>query len=183
MAKTKGTNLVEMVKFLRAQREASLELMPEPLRHYLDENVSVASWYPEEDVIDLVKVTIQLIPETDEDPLVVVGRINALQHVKGAYNHLFDSPELATLPIRANALWQSMHDSGEFRVALADGEATAEVTGYACPSPEMCVMIRPYIEELFHASGIEKVLVEKRACCLEGDSTCRYHVLWDSAEA
>jgi hypothetical protein len=62
---------------------------------------------------------------------------------------------------------------------MDDGEATAEVVGFAATSPEMCVMIRPYVEELFRATGIEKVTVEKRLCCLEGASSCRYHVSWD----
>lgn len=182
MAMAKGINFVDMVKFLRSQRAAALGLMPESLRHYLDDRISVASWYPEEDMIGLVRVLVQLMPETDEDPLVVIGRINARQHVKGAYNHLFTSSELGTLPLRAVALWKSMHDSGDFRVVMGEGEATAEITGYASPSPEMCVMIRPYLEELFRATGIEKARVEKRSCCREGDSSCRYHVVWESGD-
>ncbi len=180
MGNAKGINLVEMVKFLRVRRAEALELLPESLHHYLDENINVASWYPEADMIGLVRVLAKFIPETDEEPLVLIGRINARQHVdEGPYKHLFDNAELATLPLCAVALWKSMHDSGTFRVVLGKGEATAEVSGYDDPSPEMCLMIRPYIEELFRASGIEKVKVEKRACCLEGDSACRYHVDWE----
>jgi len=183
MANAKGINFVDMVKFLRSQRAAALELMPESLRHYLDERINLAAWYPEEDMIGLVRVLARLMPKSDEDPLVLIGRINARQHVKGAYSHLFNSSDLATLPRRAIALWKSMHDSGDFRVVMGDGEATAEIAGYAYPSPEMCVMTRPYLEELFRASGIEKIHVEKRACCLESDSACRYHVAWDAVDA
>ena len=183
MANAKGINLVDMVKFLRAQRETSLPLLPAPLRHYLDETINIAAWYPEEDMIGLVRVLAQLMPQTGEEPLVLIGRINAREHVKGAYNHLFENGQLSTLPIRAKALWKSMHDSGDFRLAMADGEATAEVVGYAYPTPEMCVMIRPYVEELFRATGIEKIHVEKRSCCREGDAACRYHVTWSSPES
>jgi hypothetical protein len=182
MANAKGMNFVGMVKFLRGQREASLELLPESLRHYLDDRISVASWYPEKDMIGLVNVLAKLMPETDEDPLVMIGRINAREHVKGAYNHLFESPRPESLPLRANALWKSMHDTGEFRVVMSDSEATAEVSGYADPSPEMCVMIRPYTEELFRASGLKDIFVEKRSCCREGASVCQYYVSWNAIE-
>ncbi|MGH0029302.1 MAG: hypothetical protein ACQGVC_05900 [Myxococcota bacterium] len=182
MPKTKGINVLEMVKFLRARRDAALELMPETLRHYLDERINVASWYPEEDMIGLVRVLVQLLPEGDEEPLVSIGRLNAHQHIEGTYKHLFESPRSATLPLRAATLWKSMHDSGEFRVVMGDGEATAEVSGYAYPTPEMCTMIRPYLEELFRASGIEKVQVDKRACCRVGASVCRYRVSWESLD-
>ncbi len=183
MDKAKGINFVDMVKFLRVRREESLKIMPEELQHYLDARISVSAWYPEADMIGLVRVLVQLMPETEEDPLVLIGRINARQHIKGAYKHLFESSELSTLPLRASTLWKSMHDSGEFRLVMGDASATAEVSGYSHPSPEMCVMIRPYIEELLRASGIEGIRVEKESCCRKGDSACRYAVSWDSHQA
>ncbi len=180
-ARAKGINFVGMVKFLRTQREAALELLPESLRHYLDDQISVASWYPEEDMIGLVRVLAKLMPPGQEEPLVLIGRINARQHIEGVYNHLFESPDLLTLPLRAVALWKSMHDSGDFKIVLDAGEATVELSDYGHPSREMCVMVRPYLEEFFRASGIEKVDVEKQACCLDGASTCRYQVRWEPA--
>ena len=63
---------------------------------------------------------------------------------------------------------------------LEDGAATAEILRYGYPSPEMCVMARPYLEELFYAVGVEKVEVEERACRCMGDPACSYNIRWES---
>jgi hypothetical protein len=54
-ASTQGTHLVDMVKFLRTQRDAALAILPARLHRYLDEQLNVAAWYPEEDMIGLVR--------------------------------------------------------------------------------------------------------------------------------
>jgi hypothetical protein len=55
MANAKGTSLIDMVEFLRSRRDEAMALRPSELRHYLDEKINVASWYPEQDMIGLVK--------------------------------------------------------------------------------------------------------------------------------
>jgi len=178
VANAKGISLIDMVKFLRSRRREAAALLPEDLQHYLDEHISVARWYPEQDMIGLVKVLVRLMPEVLEEPLVTIGRLNARHHVKGAYNHFFRDLELSMLPIRATALWRSMHDTGEMTVRLGDNEAVVEIADYGYPSPEMCVMVQPYLEELFRAAGVEKPTTEKKRCRLRGDPVCSYDITW-----
>lgn len=178
MANAKGISLIDMVKFLRARREDAIPLLPEPLRRYLDARINIAQWYPEEDMIGLVRVLVQLMPPTTEPALRVIGRLNARHHVSGAYAHLFADADLARLPLRARSLWKAMHDTGDLRMVVADGEAEVEISGYGYPSAEMCEMIQPYLEELFASAGLAKVRIDKRACCRAGGLACRYYVSW-----
>ncbi|MEB2343763.1 MAG: hypothetical protein OZ948_03385 [Deltaproteobacteria bacterium] len=180
MANVKGVALVEMVKFLRSRRAEAEPLLPAELRHYLDERIRVASWYPECDMVGLVRVVARLLPKGGEPPLAAIGRLNARNNMAGAYRHLFESADLSRVPLRAVTLWRSMHDTGDFRVTLEEGEARVDVVGYGYPCPEMCAMIGPYVEELFGAAGVKNVRAQKRACGLDGAAACSYRIVWDS---
>lgn len=96
MAKTKGTNLVDMAK---------------------------------------------LLPGSGEAPLVQIGRLNARMHLQATYAHLLEDARPSALPIRALALWKSMHDTGEFKLQADDDGADARLAGYGYPTPEMCAML------------------------------------------
>ena len=178
MANAKGISLVDMVKYLRSRREQAIPLLPERLRRYLDEKINIAQWYPEEDMIGLVRVLAQLMPAASEPPLRLIGRLNARHHVSGAYAHLFADADVKRLPLRARSLWKAMHDTGDLRMVVSDGEAEVEIAGYGHPSAEMCEMIQPYLEELFSAAGLTKVSIVKRACSRAGGLACRYYVSW-----
>jgi hypothetical protein len=180
-AQTKGTNLIDMVKFLRTQREAALRLLPERLHPYLEKRLNVAAWYPEEDMIGLVQALAELIPGSREDALVQIGRLNARMHLSGAYAHLLSDMRPDGLPVRAVALWQTMHDTGDFKLAVADEEAEARLSGYGHPTAEMCTMLGAYLLELFCLAGVRDAKVEEVACCRRGARECRWRIAWTSA--
>jgi len=180
MANAKGMSLIDMVKFLKSRRGETAALLPAELQHYLEETINIASWYPEKDMIGLVKVVARLLPASGEDPLVTIGRLNARHHMAGAYRHLFDGADLARVPLRAVTLWRAMHDTGDLRVTLEEGEARVDVTDYGYPTREMCTMVAAYTEELFSAAGAKNVGSQERACRLDGDSACCYRIFWQS---
>jgi len=177
-ARTKGTNLIDMVKTLRTHREKSRELLPERLHHYLDEHLNVAAWYPEEDMIELVRVLAQLIPGSREEALVLIGRLNARMHLQGTYAHLLVDAQPDTLPIRAVALWQTMHDTGKFRLTIEKGRAEARLSGYGHPTPEMCTMLGAYLLELFEIAGLKDPTVDELWCCRLGARDCCWRIEW-----
>jgi hypothetical protein len=183
VANAKGISLVDMVKYLRSRREDATPLLPERLRRYLDEKINIAQWYPEEDMIGLVRVLAQLMPAASEPALRLIGRLNARQHVTGAYAHLFADADVQRLPLRARSLWKTMHDTGDLRMLVGDGEAEVEIIGYGYPSAEMCEMIQPYLEELFSAAGLKQLQIVKRGCCRAGGAACRYYVSWPDGAA
>jgi hypothetical protein len=182
-ANTKGTNLVDMVRFLRGQREAARALLPARLHHYLDEQLNVAASYPEEDMIGLVRALAKLLPSAGEDPLVRIGRLNARMHLQGTYEHLIADARPAALPVRALALWRSMHDTGEFRLAVEEDHAEARLAGYGFPSAEMCTMLGAYLLELFELAGVKAPRVAELSCCRKGAPECRWRIEWPEPAA
>jgi hypothetical protein len=131
-------------------------------------------------LVDMVKFlrSRRDMPATSEPALRVIGRSNARYHVSGAYSHLFTDADVQRFPLSARSLWKAMHDTGDLRMVVGDGEAEVEITGYGYPSPEMCEMIQPYLEELFASAGLKQPHIEKRACCRAGGAACRYYVRW-----
>lgn len=178
---TKGTNLIDMVKFLRSQRDAARRLLPEPLHRYLDERLNVAAWYPEEDMIGLVQALAKLLPRSAEDPLILIGRLNARSHLQGTYAHLLKDASPSTLPVRAVALWKTMHDTGEFQLRVDEASADARLSGYGHPTAEMCAMLAGYLLELFVVAGAADVKIDEIACCRRGASACRWQIAWTGA--
>ena len=178
MAKTKGTNLVDMVKFLRKQREAAEALLPPRLHSYLNTQLNVSAWYPEADMIELVKVLAKLLPGSGEAPLVQIGRLNARMHLQGTYAHLLEDARPSVLPIRALALWRSMHDTGEFKLQVDEDFAEARLAGYGHPTPEMCVMLGAYLQELFVLAGVRDPKADEHACCRSGAPACCWRIAW-----
>ena len=182
VAKTKGTNLIDMVKFLRTRRDEAQALLPRELHPYLDGTLSVAAWYPEADMIELVKVLAKLLPGADENALVQIGRLNARMHLQGTYAHLLKDARPDVMPIRTVALWKSMHDTGDFRLAVDGDCAEAVLVDYGHPTPEMCTMLGAYLLQLFELAGVDDVKVEERACCRLGAPACRWHLRWTPRE-
>jgi len=180
VAKTKGTNLVDMVKFLRKQREAAQALLPPHLHSYLSAQLNISAWYPEADMIELVKVLAKLLPASSETPLVQIGRLNARMHLHGTYAHLLEDARPSVLPIRALALWKSMHDTGEFKLQVEEDGAEARLAGYGHPTHEMCVMLGAYLQELFVMAGVRDAKAVERTCCRSGAPACCWRIEWES---
>lgn len=178
MAKAKGTTLISLVKFLRSQRERALALLPESVHCYLDERIQPSSWYPEDDLLALLRGMLQMLPGGRDENLERMGAAVAREHMEGVYGHL-RSEDPDTLVRRSVALWASQHDSGTFRVAIeAPGRARYEVRDYARPSPEMCAIFKGYFAETLRVSGWVGVAVEKQSCVLHRADACSWLVTW-----
>ncbi len=180
MPRTKGTNLIDMVKYLRSRRDEARDALPEHLHHYLEDQIDVASWYPDEDRIGLVRGLAKIIPSDGVDPLETIARINARQHMIGVYGHLLEDAEPSALPIRAGTLWKTMHDAGDLQIRMGEVTADVELSGWDAPSHEMCMMVGPYLSELFALSGLQDVTVEKTACVRKEAPSCRWQIGWSA---
>ena len=181
MAKAKGTTLLTLVKFLRSQREAARERLSPDLRHYLEEQIQPALWYPEADLLALIRVMLELLPLSQEKALAQIGRTIAHEHLEGVYEHLRveDRAGLATLGRRSYALWASMHDTGRMVARLeAEARASFELRDYGLPSPEMCTIMGAYFCETLRMAGAVDPEVRKLECRLDGAPTCRWEASW-----
>jgi hypothetical protein len=183
MAKAKGTTLLTLVKFLRSQREAARERLSPGLHHYLEEQIQPALWYPEEDLLALIRAMLELLPLSREEALAQMGRTVACEHLEGVYGHLRveEQSGLATLARRSYALWASMHDTGRMVARLeAETRASFELRDYGLPSPEMCTILSAYFSETLRMASIVDPDVRKLECQSEGAPTCRWEASWQN---
>ncbi|MBS1106582.1 MAG: hypothetical protein H6Q91_2084 [Deltaproteobacteria bacterium] len=183
MSKAKGTTLVTLVKFLRSQRERALAALPPPLHAYLDERIHASSWYPEADLLSLMRAMVAMMPGPRDAVLAQMGVALAREHLEGIYGHLkLDAQgDPATLARRSFALWGSQHDTGTFRIDVErPGRALLEVRDYALPSAEMCGILTGYLGESLRLGGAVNVRVAKQACRLDGHEVCSWSAQWDA---
>ena len=181
MAKAKGTTLFTLVKFLRSQREAARERLSPDLRHYLEEQIQPALWYPEEDLLALIRVMLELLPLSREEALAQMGCTIAREHLEGIYEHLRvdEQAGFENLSRRTYVLWASMHDTGRLVARLeAEARASFELRDYGVPSPEMCSIMSAYFSETLRMAGVVDPDVRKLECRADGAPTCRWEASW-----
>ena len=180
MAKAKGTTLIGCVKFLRKNRDQAVSVLPEHLHHYLNEMVSPATWYPESDLIELIRALLQLMPGNRDEVLLLMGRETAKLQGDGIYSHLLEGGASAA---GGSALWSSMHDTGELVAGGAEhGRLQIDLAGYEGASPEMCKIIEGYIVESLRMGG-RIATAQKIACALDGGDRCSWNCTWESEAA
>ena len=126
MARAKGASLLSAVKWLRGNRDQALAALAPNLHHYLDDRIQVASWYPEQDLIELIRALARILPAGGGDVYEQMGRFSARDQLAGVYRHLLEGGDVLSLPRRGLVLWQSQHDSGRLAVAM-------DARGFAAP--------------------------------------------------
>ncbi|MGH2897752.1 MAG: hypothetical protein ACRDMZ_03695, partial [Solirubrobacteraceae bacterium] len=88
MAKAKGTVVIEVVKALRANRARAAEMLPPALTRYLDERIVVASWYPLDEYLVLLRIAGKVIKGGGADVSEKMRRDAARSHMSGTYSRL-----------------------------------------------------------------------------------------------
>ena len=181
MSKTKGTTMVTLVKFLRKQPDRARAALAPSLHKYLGERIQPSSWYPEEDLLALLRAMVGMIPGPRDAVLAQLGTVLAREHLEGIYGHLkFDADaDPATLARRCFALWSSQHDTGTFGMRLeAPGHAVLEITDYALPSAEMCGILTGYLGEALRLAGAADLKIAKQRCRVAGNGACTWIATW-----
>jgi len=183
MARAKGASLVGAVKWLRHDREAALRALPSRLHPYLDGRIQVASWYPEQDLLELIRALARILPVNGGDVYEQMGRFSARDQLAGVYRHLLEGGDEFSLPRRGLVLWQSQHDSGRLSMAIeGPGAARIDVVDYALPSREMCGILLGYTAEMFAMAELKEPSVRKQACRLDGADRCSWRCHWTPAQ-
>lgn len=175
MANAKGTVVVDIVKALRKHKEQARALLPARLHHYLEERIVIASWYPLEDYIAMLRAAGQVLAREGPNVFQMMGRAAARAHMEGTYSRLKN---------RANrqatfTLLSSMYDSGEMKVTdRTPGCAALEYNGFALPTREVCETFTGYNLERMTILGFEEPRVRHVACRADGAQTCRWELEW-----
>ncbi len=177
MARTKGTGLIEIVKFLRTQRTRASEILPPGLHRYLDERILVGSWYPEQDVMRLLKAVVQLIgaPDGYEKSGVLLARKN----LATVYAHVVRPGQgVPAVLTYISALWSNYHDTGTETATFSANSCRIEVKDFAVCSAEYCRLIGAYNGELIERAGGKLSATRKLYCTANGDPSCVWEYDW-----
>jgi hypothetical protein len=175
MANAKGTVVIEVVKALRANRERAAALLPPKLAHYLEERIVVASWYPLEDYLALLRAAGKVIKNGGANVYEKMGRDAARSHMSGTYSRL----KKTTNRQASFTLLSSMYDSGELKVLEREpGHAVLEFVGFAQPARELCETFTGYQLERMSIQGFEDVQVRHTRCRGDGQPACLWEVSW-----
>ncbi|HTO70570.1 MAG TPA: hypothetical protein VMR31_11970 [Myxococcota bacterium] len=175
MGKTKGSAVIAAVKLLRSRRPEAQELLPAPLLHYLDERIVVAAWYPEEDLLALIRACAGVFPARGESIFESMGAAGARNHMEGIYADLMGREPSA----RAHALWRTQHDTGELRVAhAAPTSVTYELSDWTLQAADYCRLLGGYLAEIHRIAGAPDPTFLHPACRASGARSCVWLVRW-----
>jgi hypothetical protein len=176
MAKVKGTVVVEMVKMLQAHRKQALTLLSPKTAHYLEDKIVIASWYPLEEFVEMVRVLSRVAPMTGGMPVCEkMGRDMARTHMDGTYSRFKGSADRKA----GSALLASLYDTGEMLVLEREpGRAVVELARFALPCREICDSITGYQYGRLALMGFEDLSVKHTKCRAVGQPNCIWEMSW-----
>lgn len=158
MAKIKGTGISTVVRLLHKQ---GADGWPETLSQYDEGQVLVASWYPEQDFIALLRLLSQWSPAAEKDPWHWMGRAVAHVDLTQVYSSMVQKGSPWGTLQRLPRLWRLYHNSGRADVGiLEDGKAHVQVADYAFADEEFCRWMKGYLSEMLHIGGASSVGVK-----------------------
>lgn len=179
MGRTKGTSIVEIVKFLRTRRDDALQALPATVHHYLDDRILESAWYPEEDLVTLVGAMVEILDAPAEEILALLGAEAMQRNRNGAYAHLFQQYQGERVLRVAGVLWKTMHDTGKLcLVRDAVGRGHCELIDFVNPSGETCGILVGYARSLLELAGYRDIQASQDRCLLQGDDCCSWSFTW-----
>lgn len=156
MANVKGTGFLHVVKALRVRRNHVEPLLPGRLRHYLEQKILVASWYPAEDLMGLLQTLVHFVPKGTADPWWWMGEQSARTDLGEVYSAMIQKGNAWATLQRLPRLWRLYHDSGKVEVGVA-GSTRAQVilSEFSFAEEDFSQLISGYIREMLRAAGSE----------------------------
>lgn len=155
-AKVKGTGILHVVKALRVRRNHVEPLLPERLRHYLEEKILVASWYPAEDLLGLLRTLVHFVPKGVGNAWFWMGEQSARIDLVEVYAAMVQKGNAWATLQRIPRLWRLYQDSGKLEVGVA-GSTRAQVILSEFPFSEedFGTLVAGYLREMLRAAGSE----------------------------
>jgi hypothetical protein len=175
MGKTKGSAVLTAVKLLRKEKERAREMLSPSLHHYLEERIVVASWYPEEEVLELIRACAELLRVEGGEIFEMMGAYGARAHLEGIYADLLGRGNAA----RAHTLWKTQHDTGELSIqGETPNSVTYELTGWDHASREYCRLLGAYFTEVHRLGGAASPSFAHPTCRASRADRCVWVVRW-----
>lgn len=179
MGNAKGMTLLEAVKFLRARRDEAEAVISPKLHWYLDGQIRPSGWYPEADLVELIRACARLLPGDPDRVLELMGELSVRSQTE-IYSDLLLG---GTSTSRVFALWKTQHDTGEMVMTPESPERMRiELVDFADPTREFCLLLRGYFKGVVVINGGTDPAVEKVSCRIWGDESCVWRASWKLPE-
>jgi hypothetical protein len=177
----KGSHLIELVKWARAQRSAFEKFLPPETRSFLETRILVGSWYPEIHLAHLLAATDHVHGKGDLAFCLTLGRMSAKNQLQGTYKAtVAPGDPLHTLSLLPT-MWPLHHNTGSLSMETVSKEHVRFVlTGFGYPNRPHCVSMCGWFEGTVTEAGGQAQAVETD-CRARGDEACRYDVRWTLA--
>jgi hypothetical protein len=179
VARIKGANLIDVVRGLRKLGETARKVVPAHLAHYLDDRILISSWYPELEVLELMRIYVGLTSPGSVEAWEFLGRLAAHMQMRDTYRHILESREPVRIVKHANVIWQSHHDTGEVTVEL-DSEPVAYLTlrGHQALCSEWCSIMAGYCAGMVEAAGARNPRCRLASCDFKV-KMARWKLAWE----
>lgn len=162
MSRIKGTQLIGVVKALRAHRERATKLAPPHLLPYLEQRLLVSAWYPEADFRDLMLLLGRMLaPSVKGNVWRLLGSLGAQRDFTGIYAGLLrkGDPE-RTLRILPDG-WRQYRDKGQLSLEeLGKGAAQLTLREYPLMCSELAEVNAGYFEGTLQVAGAATAQVD-----------------------
>lgn len=181
MARIKGSQLIGVVKALRAHRPRAQNLAAQHLRHYFDEDqrLLAGTWYPEVDFRDLTLLLGRLAaPSVKGNVWRAIGAAGAERDFAGTYRAVIRLGDVEGTLRRLPDGWRLYRDSAKMAIEqMEPGFAHVALYDYAVMCPELAELNAAYLEGAIKAAGARGSRVE----VLRSDgSSAHWQLLWQS---
>ncbi len=189
MAQIKGTGMLNVIKGLKVQSEDALQELPESLERYLDEKILVASWYPAEDFLALLRFLCKILPAEalrstpdeppTDDPWEWIGRRVASIDLVEIYSSMIVYGRPWRTLERFPRLWRLYFDTGNAEVAIAgDREARVELREFPFAEKEdYCRHLAGYLFSAMRVAGARDVQVQVSNVA-QGSAPACWSITW-----
>ncbi|MDH5675669.1 MAG: DUF2378 family protein [Myxococcales bacterium] len=177
MSRIKGSQLVFVVKSLRASGAIDRNNLPPHLERYFQERVLAGLWYPESDFRDLTLMLGRLLePHVEGNVWRFLGLSGAQRDFASTYASMVKKGDTHWTVERMAPGWRQFRDSGTLKVAsLETGRAELALRSYPVMCAELADINAGYFEGVVQASGATDVKVE----VIEFDeSSARWSMRW-----
>jgi hypothetical protein len=177
-ALAKGSHLVDLVKWARAQRSAFEPFLPPETRAFLDTRILVGSWYPEIHLSHLLAATDQVHGKGNLAFCWNLGRMSAKNQLQGTYRTTVAAGDpLRTLSLLPT-LWPLHHNTGSLSLhTVAKQHVRFVLTGFGYPNRPHCVSLCGWFEGAVIEAGGQAHVVEE-GCRVSGNEACIYGIRW-----
>jgi uncharacterized protein (TIGR02265 family) len=175
----KGSQLLGVVKALRAQGSRARELTPVRLQSYFDARILAPTWYPEADFRDLLLVLGRVIaPSIKGNVWRYIGNMGAERDFKGIYAAMIrpGDPEgtLKLFPVG----WRQYRDKSELSYeGLGPGAGQLSLRDYAVSCRELTEVNAGYFEAALRLAG---ALDPKVSVMAWDASSAHWHFRWST---